>query len=242
MVLLIGLLASVVTYLGGIFALRFRDKLHLILGFSAGAVLGVAFFDLIPESFALVSSTHSTRFASMCIVGGILIYMVIDRLFLKHGHSHGHEESLVLEPSSRGVVRAASFAFHSFLDGMAIGLSFEVSYSLGAVVTLAVLAHDFSDGINTVSAVLKGTHSKRRIYFWLFMDAVAPLLGIIVASLITIKEGLLGIILGLFAGFFVYIGASDLIPESFHSHPTRFTTIATIIGVAFIGLVVSIAG
>jgi ZIP family zinc transporter len=238
MLFLVGILASAVTFLGGVFALRFKDKLHLILGFSAGTVLGVAFFDLIPESFELVQGKE----ASLFIVLGIIGYMILDRTFLKHGHSHEEEDHAhVVESKNRGVMRAVSFAVHSLLDGMAIGLSFQVSFSLGLVVTLAVLAHDFSDGINTVSAVLKSNHSKNEIYFWLFMDAIAPLLGILIATQITVQEQVLGIILSLFAGFFVYIGASDLIPESFHNHPTRLTTIATIIGVVFIGVIVTLA-
>jgi ZIP family zinc transporter len=126
------------------------------------------------------------------------------------------------------------------LDGLAIGFSFQVSVAVGVVVAVAVLAHDFSDGINTVASILKSGNSKK-VKYWLFADAIAPVLGIIVGSVFVVPEKILGYILSIFAGFFVYIALADMIPESFHSHPKRWTTFVTILGAMFIVLVIKLA-
>jgi ZIP family zinc transporter len=233
------------TYLGGLFALRFKDKSHLIVGFSAGAVVGLAFFDLLPESISM--SAKKGDFSTVILVTaiGFLIYMVIDRIFGVHSHGalhdeHHHEE--IEEKSHRGSIRAGSLSIHSLLDGLGIGFAFQVSPALGLVVAVAVLGHDFCDGINTVTAIIKGGSDRLKALRWLFLDAIAPVLGIILTLFITLSEDRLRFILALFAGFFLYIGASDLVPESYHAHPTWKTTLATVLGALFLFAIITIAG
>ena len=122
-----------------------------------------------------------------------------------------------------------------------IGLAFQVSAAVGAVVAVAVLVHDFSDGINTVNLVLKNGGKKSEAFRWLLADAVAPVLGAVSTFFITLPSSSLGIILALFAGFFLYIGASDLLPESHHAHPTKLTTIMTVLGVGVLYLAIRLA-
>jgi ZIP family zinc transporter len=95
-----------------------------------------------------------------------------------------------------------------------------------------VLTHDFSDGVNTMNIVLKNGGSRRRALAWLLADAIAPALGIIATFFFTLTAAVLGLVLASFAGFFLYIGASDLIPESYHSHPKFLTTLMTLLGAA----------
>ena len=133
-------------------------------------------------------------------------------------------------------------SFHSFLDGVAIGIAFHVSSVVGAIVTAAVLTHDFSDGINTVSMILHHGGDRKQALKWLALDAVAPVLGVLSTFAFSISESAVSIILAVFCGFFIYIGASDLLPESHHEHPTRWTTIATVLGMAVIYLAVHFAG
>lgn len=239
MIIIFLLAVFAVTFLGGFFALRFRDKLHLVLGFSAGAVIGMAFFDLLPESIEL--SADPAR-ALLVVAVGFLSYMFLDRLFLLHSHNHEEDSPAEGENVHRGTLRASSLSIHSFLDGAAIGLSFQVSPALGLVVAVAVLTHDFSDGINTVTSILKAGGSKKLAFKWLLVDALAPVLGIISTFFFTLPEKSLGLILSLFAGFFLYLGASDLVPESYHKHPTFWTTLATILGAAFLYILVRLAG
>lgn len=222
------------TLLGGLFALRLKDKLHLILGFSAGAVIGVAFFDLIPESLDLVRGFYGAHVVPELMALGFLLYFTLDRLLVLHRHTDE-------EHTHRDDVGAGSLSLHSFLDGVGIGLAFKVSPAVGAVVAVAVLAHDFSDGINTVSMVLKHGGTRVRAFRWLLVDALAPALGVISTIFISVSESTLGLILAFFAGFFIYIGASDLIPESHHAHPTFWTTAMTILGAAVLFVVVRLA-
>lgn len=240
MVTFIAIATGIMTFIGGALALRLRDKLHLILGFSAGAVIGVAFFDLLPESIELGSKFHPIPTSLLYTAIGFLLYLVVDRMFAHHGHSHEIHE--VPHDEHRGDLRAGSMSVHSFLDGIGIGLSFHVSIALGLVVTFAVLAHDFSDGINTVSAVLKNGGSRSKAWRWLIADSLTPIIGVTVAYLYPVSEQTLAVLLSIFAGLFLYIGASDLIPESFHGHPTKWTTIMTIIGAGVIYIVISLAG
>lgn len=234
------------TFLGGLFALRFRDTLHLILGFSAGAVIGVAFFDLLPEALELAGETFSVPTITAMVAIGFVLYMLLDRLIVPHAHSEddhcASEHHASVAHPARGWLGAGSLSFHSFLDGIAIGLAFQVSVASGLVVAIAVLVHDFSDGINTVGLILKNGGSRSQAFKWLALDASAPVLGIILASTFSLSASSLGLLLALFCGFFLYIGASDLLPESHHAHPTKWTTFMTVLGIAVLYAAVSAAG
>ena len=230
------------TYIGGLFSLRFKDKSHLIIGFSAGAVIGLAFFDLLPE--AIEMGGENIGLITLLVAVGFLVYMIVDRIFGTHSHGALHEEHPHDKPhehAHRGTIRAGSLSFHSFLDGIGIGLAFQVSNALGIVVAVAVLGHDFCDGINTVTAMIKNGATRKRALKWLLVDALAPVVGILVTLLFSVPEAKLGLILALFCGFFLYMGASDLVPESYHAHPTWKTTLMTIIGAGFLLLVISLA-
>jgi zinc transporter ZupT len=227
----------VMTLLGGLLALHLQDRLHLILGFSAGAVIGVAFFDLIPEAVSLAGSGASVGPVLVVVALGFVGYMILDRTIAPHGHKGERTERLW----QRGALGAASLSLHSFLDGFAIGLAFHVSASVGIVVAAAVLAHDFSDGINTVGVVLGRKGGERAAFGWLIVDAVAPVVGAASTLLVDFREAVLAYCLALFAGFFVYISASDLLPESYHDHPTGWTTAMTILGMATVYIAVRIA-
>lgn len=240
MIILICVATLVSTFLGGIFALRFKDKLHLILGFSAGAIIGVAFFDLLPEAIGLGSKNYDVAFITSIAALGFIIYMILDRFVFFH--SHGEEEHGEPSLNKRGVLGAGSLSVHSFLDGAAIGLAFQVSASVGAIVAVAVLVHDFSDGINTVNMILKNSGTREQAFKWLSIDAVAPVLGVLSTLFFSVPESTLGIILAIFCGFFLYIGASDLLPESHHNHPTVWTTFATILGMIILYGAIRLAG
>lgn len=237
MIILISIATFIFTLLGGLFALKFKDKLHLITGFSAGAVIGVAFFDLIPEAIELGSYDYKISFITSIIALGFVIYMILDRFLGFHCHTHEEEVH-----HHKGNLGAGSLSIHSFLDGVAIGLAFQVSSAIGVVVAIAVLVHDFSDGINTVSMIMKNHGNKKSAIKWLMIDSMAPALGIVSTMFFSLSETSLGIILALFAGFFFYIGASDLLPESHHDHPTKWTTISTILGILVLFFAIKIAG
>jgi len=228
----LGIATGLATVLGGALALRFAGKVHLILGFSAGAVIGVALFDLLPEALELGAGADSRAIVSIVALG-FIGYLIVDRtLLIATTDRSGH----------RGHLGAGSLTLHSFLDGVAIGLGFQVSAAVGVVLAIAVLAHDFSDGVNTVNLSLAGSARPAVARRWLIADAVAPMAGIAASRLIAVPKAQLAVIIAAFAGFFLYIGASELLPDSHHRYPRVWTTLATVIGMALIYGVVHLAG
>jgi len=234
--LLVGVAAFASTMLGGLFALRLRDRLHLILGFGAGAVIAVAFFDLIPEAIEMGHGFEVHTIVSLVAVG-FLVYLLLDRVLVLHNHADAEHHA-----PSRGQMRAGSFSVHSFLDGVGVGLASQLSLEAGIVVGIAVLAHGFSDGINTVNAIIRHGGERMRALRWLAINGTAPMLGIVSTFFFSVSEGTLAILLALFSGFFLYIGASELVPESHHAHPAFWTTAMTIFGAALLFVVIRLAG
>jgi zinc transporter ZupT len=219
------------TLCGGLLAFKLRDKLHLILGFSAGAVIGVAFFDLLPEAIGFGAPLHGPATVLSFAAAGFLAYLVLDRISMFHG-----------DAAPRGAFSAAVLCLHSLLDGIAVGLAFQASRGVGIVVAIAVLTHDFSDGINTMSVVMRSGGARSRAFRWLLIDALAPVAGVLSTYLFTLPGGAFGTALALFAGFFLYIGASDLIPESYHAHPKFLTTAMTLAGAAVLYVAIALIG
>ncbi len=231
MALAFGTLVSTCT--GGLIAFRNRDRLHLVLGFTAGVVLAVVAFELLPEIFELVESTATEPITPMvALVAGFLTFHVVERSVLMHGAHEGaygaHRHPHV------GVLSALALAGHSLADGVAIGLAFQVSNTVGFTVAVAVIAHDFADGINTMSVMLLHGNTPRRALWFLLLDAVAAPVGASLTLLFLVSDWTLLIYLGFFAGFLLYIGASDILPEAHSRHPSRLTFLFTFAGVAAI--------
>lgn len=236
MVILFAILSFLSTFLGGIFGLRHKDKLHLILGFTAGVLLGVVAFDILPEIIVLVNEINIDPMLPMiALVLGFLVFHILEKALLIH---HAQEENYGKHKHpSVGVLSALALIGHSFLDGVGIGLAFQISPSVGFLVSAAVIAHDFSDGLNTVSLVLvhKNTHN-RALYFLLF-DAIAPVFGALSTKFFVLANEVLLLYLGFFAGFLLYIGASEVLPEAHSEHSSYKTIFLTICGIVLIFLV-----
>ncbi|HLI67737.1 MAG TPA: ZIP family metal transporter [Caulobacteraceae bacterium] len=232
-VLLIGLATGAATLVGGAVALRFRSALDLFLGFSSGAVIGVALLDLLPEALDIGGGAHFRSLTiATAVAVGFALYLAADRaaLVLSEG-AEGH----------RGHMGPASLTAHSLMDGLGIGFAFQVSTAAGVIVAVAVLAHDFLDGANTVTLSLAGGAATPTARRWLVADALAPLVGIGAARLVAVPASVLALLLAVFAGFFLYIGASELLPRSHDRRPRLSTAAATAIGLGFIYAVVRLA-
>ena len=220
------------TLFGGLFALRHSKRLHLIMGFTAGVLVSLVAFDLLPEIFSLVTEQKISSVGPMvALVGGFLLFHIAEKSMLIH-HAQREEFSDNKHPTV-GILSALALSGHSFLDGVGIGLGFQVNAAVGIVVAIAVIAHDFSDGLNTVTLMLVHRNTNRRAIGLLLLDAIAPVLGALSTLLFSIPDAWLPIYLGFFAGFLLYIGASDILPEAHSERSTPATLLLTVLGAAF---------
>ena len=221
------------TFLGGLFGLKFKDKIYLILGLTAGIILGVIAFDIFPEIILLVNKLGVPPTDTMiALVAGFMIFHIAEKLLLVH-HSHEDQYGPHTHPSV-GKFQALALAGHSFLDGVGIGLGFQVSPAVGVFVAIAVIAHDFADGLNTVSLMLRHKNSDKNAILFLIIDSVAPVFGAISTLFFRLPEHMLLMYLGFFAGFLLYIGVSDILPEAHSTHSSLKTVGMTMIGIIFI--------
>lgn len=191
--------------LGGFAMLRQRDRVHVWMGLAAGALIGVAFFETLPEALELGGTGPVVTVA---VLGG-LTFALLERSVFRHLHT----EDAACSPRA-GHIGAGGITTHAFLDGAAIGTAFQVGAEVGLLVSVAVLLHAFSDGLNTVAIILRHGHTRRKAIAWLAADAVAPILGAALGLFIAMPESVLAGLLAFFAGMFLYMGAGSLLPEA----------------------------
>ena len=219
----LGGLTVLSTLLGGALAFRLGTRLPTLIALTGGIVVAVALFDVLPEA---MESVGDPRRVVTLVGAGFLAFFLAQRLLVLH---HRDEPDEAKAHARVGALGAAGLSAHSFLDGLAIGLAFGLDTGTGLLVFMAVIAHDFADGLNTVSFVLRQGDDRRRARLWLYIDAGAPLLGAIVGTLINASEYTLGHLLAVYAGVFLFMGASDLLPEA-HAHPSWRRVALTVFG------------
>jgi len=216
-------LTVISTLVGGAVALRLHRELRTAIALSGGIVVAVALFDLIPEALEAVGNDHRVTW----VVGaGFILFFVADRFLVLH---HRDEPEQARSHPQVGALGAGALAFHTFTDGLGIGLAFGLDNETGLLVLFAVMSHDFADGVNAVTFVLSQGGSRRIAIRWLTLIAVAPLFGAAAGAAIDVSEETLGYLLALYAGVFLYIGATDLLPEA-HRHPSRLRIAVTLAG------------
>jgi ZIP family zinc transporter len=233
-------LTVLATTAGGILAFRSKDRFHLVLGLSAGLLMGLVGFDLLPEVFAMNTDHFAgVPIVSIAILAGFLILHIVERGFGSHepaeshyGHDHDHH-------SVSGVLGALAMAGHVFLDGVGIGVAFQVSTSLGIAVFLAITVHAFSDGLNTVSMLVKSGNWSTSSKYLLGVDAVARIGGAALGTYLALNDKYLALYLALFSGFVIYIATSHILPEAHSRHASKWTLVATGLGVCIMWGVVA---
>ena len=242
MAIIFAAITVLATTFGGYVALKSNDRFHLVLGLSAGLFLGLVGFDLLPEVFSMnTDSVLGVPQVSVAILAGFLSLHIIEGVFGNHepaesdyGHDHEHH-------NIAGTLGALAMGGHVFLDGIGLGVAFKVSNSLGYAVFLAVMVHAFSDGLNTVSLIVKSGHWTQKSFRLLAIDAVARIGGASVGTYLVLNDSLLALYLALFSGFVIYLATSHILPEAHSKHSSRWTFFATILGVLIMwGVVTSI--
>jgi ZIP family zinc transporter len=227
-------LTVVSTFCGGITALRYHRQLTTLIALTGGVVVAVALFDVLPEA---LSSVDDPRRVTLLVGAGFIGFFLIERLLVLH---HRDDAADARAHAQVGVLGAAGLSAHSFVDGLGIGLAFHLNTATGMLVFLAVVTHDFADGLNTVSFVLSQRQDRRKALTWLAIDALAPFVGAIVGSFVSVSDYALGHLLAVYAGFFLFMGATDLLPEA-HHHPSRGRVAMTTLGFAATYLIARIA-
>ena len=207
------------------------------MAFASGVLVATAIVDLLPEAQELVGDERGIEVGIAALVGYLLFTLIesfIHQQSFEHAGDHDHASGSSEAHSHSGggahdpvtpvrgvlaIVPPASLIVHSTLDGLAIGLAFQAGAGLGLIVLLAVLAHDFADGMNVVTLALDAARGRRMAIGFLVLDALAPVVGAALSLVITIPDVALGWLLGAFSGVFIAIGASHLLPESQHERP-----------------------
>jgi ZIP family zinc transporter len=216
-------LTVVSTLVGGALAMRLHRELKTAIALSGGIVVAVALFDLVPEALEAISDD---RRVTTLVGAGFLLFFVAERFLVLH---HRDDPDQAQAHARVGALSAGALAFHTFADGLGIGLAFGLDTETGILVLFAVISHDFADGINAVTFILSQGGSRTSALRWLSLVAVAPLLGAFVGSAMDVSERTLGHLLAVYAGIFLYIGATDLLPEA-HSHPSGRRLAVTLAG------------
>jgi ZIP family zinc transporter len=231
--IILAALTALSTFAGGALALKAKDRLHLVLGLSAGLLLGLVAFDLLPEVFELGSQEFlHAPVVSIALIGGFLLLHFYERIFGSHepaesdyGHDHEHAHNFA------GAFGAIAMGGHVFLDGLALGVAFKVSSDLGLVVFVALLVHAFSDGLNTVSFMIKSGLWGKKSFGLLGVDALARVGGAALGSTLVLSDNFIAIYLAAFSGIVIYLATSHILPEAHSRHDGRWTMVATISGV-----------
>jgi zinc transporter ZupT len=224
------------TYLGGLFSLKFRDKLHAIMCFTAGVLVGVFSFEIVPEIINQVKEHNfDPTVVMIAFVAGYMLFHILEKSILIH---HAHEEEYASHTHPQvGIISALALAGHSFMDGVGIGIGFQASTSVGILVAIAVISHDFTDGMNTVTLMLINKNTPRKAKLFLLLDALTPLLGAASTLFFTVPPYFLVLYLGFFGGFLMYIGASDILPQAHSKHSSMKMVGLTALGLLFVFLV-----
>lgn len=206
---------------GGIAAIRWPARVELLMALAGGVVIGAAVFDLLPEAVDHANDSGVAEVVPYLVaIVGYFTFRILEGRLHRHDHSHG--------PGRMGTAGAAGFTIHSFFDGLAIGLGFHLDDATGIIVALAVIGHDFSDGLNTVSYLIAHGHGRVRQWRWLVADALSPLVGATVAALAPVPDEVFPVALGFFAGVFVYAATANLLPRAMKAAPATVVPLAVV--------------
>jgi len=238
--MILSVVAAAVALLGGWLALKIRNYLEMALGVTAGIILGLAAFDLLPEIFRISYREHlSTTWPMITFVTGFLAFHILEKAVLLHqshepgyrSHSHPHV----------GLLAAGGLIGHSFLDGVSIGIAFQASKSIGAAVAVAVIGHRLADGFNTTNLMMFHRNKPERTKKVLLAAGLMPVLGGALTLFFDLSESFLAVYLGFFAGFLIYLAAGDILPQAHSEGSSRRAIAMTISGVVLIFIITRFA-
>lgn len=200
-----------------------RNSVYLI-SFAVGVLLSAAFLELLPEAIGL-----NAQWPFWALGTVIVLYLIEHTMII---HSCREEEC---EVHNMGVMSLLGIGFHSLIDGITIGIAFQVGYAVGLMAAMAVIFHETAEGIFTYTLLIHDNISKSKSLFYSWLVALATPIGAVLTFFLTknISGSSLGILLAIAAGSFIYIGASDLVPAT-HKRQAFLNALLVLIGVGFI--------
>jgi len=209
----LGLIAAIAEILGGTFIIlreKWPKKIQeYLLALSAGFLLALAFFELIPESISIMGSS-----APIYIVIGFGLIHFVEHTIVGHLHFGEEVHSDVMLSPIASLSAFLGLAMHAFFDGFAISAGISYDYTLGMLIFIAILLHKFPEGLTIASIMIAAKQTRKTAFLASVSIGIATLIGIITAFYISqINPYTTGIALGITAGTSTYVGASDLIPE-----------------------------
>ncbi len=231
------------TMMGGLFAVRFRKSFGILAAFAAGVLIAVPLFDLLPETLELATKAGVRLEYVMYVTAvGFIFLLILDRYFAVHRICLPDGTCSNVHHHAGGFFGASELSAHSFMDGLAIGVGFQLEFHVGVIVAFAVIAHDFSDGLNTVTVMLNSGNSLKSSIKMLLVDAVTPMLGVLSTMVIRIPEYYLILFLPFFAGGFLYLGSSDLLPQAHEKNHPLVSIAFTFLGFLLIFVITGLLG
>jgi ZIP family zinc transporter len=174
------------------------------------------------------------------VLFGFLLFYLTERLLILHACPEGDCTNEAHQHIGR--LSVLGLIAHSTLDGAAIGAAALINWQTGLLIALAVIAHDMSDGLNTILLVTHGEKANRKDLVFLVVDALAPIFGGLLALAVLPSAGVLAVFLAFASGFFLYTATSDLLPEAHRRSPSIAVAAATVSGLVLIGVAVQLLG
>lgn len=240
-VILFSLIGGLFSLIGGIILLA-NKKVAKKVGyfatpFAAGALLGAAFFDLLPEALEI----NSEKITFYWVVAGIIIFFLLEH-YLHWFHHHRDHSGKNKQKKTTIPLIIVGDTVHNFIDGIIIGAAFLISIPAGIATTLAIAAHEIPQEIGDFGILLKRGMRRLHVLFWNAMSALATLVAAVTTFWLGDSSTLpLGPMFALAAGLFIYIAASDLIPTIHDDAKGRIAhfSVALLIMGAFIVAMVS---
>ena len=233
MLMLFAILAFIATIIGGYFAYKFKNRLHFVMAFAAGVLVALAFFEVLPEVVELSKNNNLDLAKPMiAVLVGFLSFYILEKFMVVHACTEDDCENQHHE--SVGILGGVGITLHSLIDGLAMGAGFLINPQIGILISVGVILHKFSDGLCTVALMLTNKNDRAKITGLLLAVALAPVVGIFLPGVVHISEIALTYILAYFVGFFLYIGASDLLPEAHERGNSYSLALVTISGAVLV--------
>lgn len=211
---------------------RFAKTVAFLIPLAVGALLGDAFFHLIPEAFENIENSETISFF---IIFGMVSFFLLEKFLRWHHHSTNISSTAAQKPEEDpkylGHLILVSDGFHNFIDGIIIGASYLVSIEVGIATTIAIILHEIPEEIGDFAVLLYSGYKKSKALFYNFVSALMAIAGAsLVMILGSLPERLTDGILPFAAGIFIYIASSDLVPE-LHRKSKETNLFSEVIGI-----------